>query len=73
MPWKTTNSNSFMGNKDKTSMRYLISVVYEFTFPMDLTVDVLGKTDPCFYAGSKEHSQENKSKIFNHIINCKNF
>ena len=42
-PWKTTNSNSFMGNKGKTSMRYQISVVYEFTFPMDLTVEVLAK------------------------------
>ena len=31
--WKTTNSNSFLSDKDKTPAKYQSSVVYEFTCP----------------------------------------
>ena len=70
--WKTTNNNSFLSNKDKTSMRYQSSVVYEFTYP-GCNCRYIGKTDRCLYTRLKEHSQHNKSEIFNHIINCEHF
>ena len=70
--WKTTNSNSFLSNNYKTPMRYQSSVVYEFTCP-GCNCRCIGKTDRCLYTRLKEHSQDNKSKIFNHIINCEHF
>ena len=70
--WKTTNSNSFLSNKDKTPMRYQSSVVYKFTCPR-CNCRCIGKTDRCLYTRLKEHSQDNKSEIFNQIINCEHF
>ena len=70
--WKTTNSNSFLSNKDKTPMRYQSSVVYEFTCP-GCNCRYIGKTARCLYTRLKGHSQDNKSEIFNHIINCEHF
>ena len=70
--WKTTNGNSFLSNKDKTPMRYQSSVVYKFTCP-GCNCRYIGKTDRCLYTRLKEHPQDNKSNIFNHIINCEHF
>ena len=42
--WKTTSSNSFLLNKDKTSMKYQSSIVYEFTCP-GCNSRYIGKTD----------------------------
>jgi DNA-directed RNA polymerase subunit M/transcription elongation factor TFIIS len=65
--WKTTNSNSFLSNKDKTPAKYQSSVVYKFTCPG------CKKTDRCFYTRIREHSLDNKSEVFNHITSCEHF
>ena len=70
--WKTTNSNSFLSNKDKTPAKYQSSVVYEFTCP-GCKSRYIGKTDRCFYTRIKEHSLDNKSEVFNHITSCEHF
>jgi hypothetical protein len=72
--WKTTNSNSFLSNKDKTLAKYQSSVVYEFTCP-GCRSRYIGKTDRCFCTTCriKEHSLDNKSEVFNHIISCEQF
>ena len=53
-------------------MRYQSSVVYEFTCP-GCNSRYIGKTDRCRYTRLKKHSQDNKSEIFNHIMNCEHF
>ena len=70
--WKTTNSNSFLSNKDKTPTRYQSSAVYEFTCP-GCKSRYIGKTDRCFYTRIKEHSLDNNSDVFNHTTSCKHF
>ena len=56
----------------KTPMRYQSSVVCEFICP-GCNCRYIGKTDRCLYTRLKEHSQDNKSEIFNQIINCEHF
>ena len=70
--WKTTNSNSFVSCKDKTSTKYHSSVVYEFTCP-GCNNRYIGKTDRCFYTRIKEHARDSKSEIFEHITSCELF
>ena len=53
-------------------MKYQSSVVYEFTCP-GCNSRYIGKTDRCLYTRLKEHSQDNKLEIFNHIMNCEHF
>ena len=60
--------------KNKTLMRYQSSVVYEFTCPgSGCDIRCIGKTNRCLYTRPKKHSQDNKSEIFNDIMNCENF
>jgi hypothetical protein len=70
--WKTSNSNSFLSNKDKTPAKYQSSVVYGFTC-LGCKSRYIGKTDRCFYTRIKKHSLDNKSEVFNHITSCKHF
>ena len=70
--WQTTDANSFVSLKDPTPKQYKNSIVYEFKCP-GCNANYIGKTDRCLYTRIKEHSSQNTSEIYNHIITCNEF
>ena len=70
--WQTTDANSFVSLKDPTPKQYKSSIVYEFKCP-GCNANYIGKTFRCLYTRIKEHSSQNTSEIYNHIITCNEF
>ena len=69
---KTTDAAFFVSLKDPTPKHYKSSIVYEFKLP-GCNADYIGKTNRCLYTRIKEHSSQNASEIYNHIITCNEF
>ena len=71
--WQTTDTNSFVSLKDPTPKQYKSSIVYEFKCP-GCNANYIGKTDHSLpYTRIKEHSSQNTSEIYHHIITCNDF
>ena len=69
---KTTDAAFFVSLKDPTPKHYKSSIVYEFK-RQGCNADYIGKTNRCLYTRIKEHSSQNASEIYNHIITCNEF
>ena len=70
--WQTTDAGSFVSLKDPTPKQYKSPIVYEFKCP-GCNAIYIRKTDPCLYTRIKEHSSQNTSEIYNHLITCHKF
>ena len=68
----TTDADSFVLFKDPTPKQYKNSFVYEFKCP-GCNANYIGKTDRCLYTRIKEHSSQNTSEVYNHIITFNEF
>ena len=70
--WQTTDAVSFVSLKDPTPKQYKSSIVYEFKCT-GCNTNYIGKTDSCLHTRIKEHSSQNTSEVYNHIITCNEF